>query len=253
MNFASYPSLAGRVVFVTGGASGIGAELVRAFAGSGAKVALVDIQADAGEALAAELADTANRPLFLQADLTDIDALRGAIDTTRRLLGPIAVLVNNAGNDDRHDIDQVTPEYWDRTMNVNLRHQFFAAQAVRPHMKELGYGSIINFSSIAWMSGAAGMVAYTTAKSAVVGLTKTLGREFGPDNIRVNAIAPGAVMTERQLRLWYSPAEADQITDRQAIKRRLLPHDIARATLFLAADDSEMITKQYIVVDGGIR
>ena len=253
MNFASYPSLAGRVVFVTGGASGIGAELVRAFAGSGAKVALVDIQADAGEALAAELADTANRPLFLQADLTDIDALRGAIDTTRRLLGPIAVLVNNAGNDDRHDIDQVTPEYWDRTMNVNLRHQFFAAQAVRPHMKELGYGSIINFSSIAWMSGAAGMVAYTTAKSAVVGLTKTLGREFGPDNIRVNAIAPGAVMTERQLRLWYSPAEADQITDRQAIKRRLLPDDIARATLFLAADDSEMITKQYIVVDGGIR
>ena len=253
MNFASYPSLAGRVVFVTGGASGIGAELVRAFAGSGAKVALVDIQADAGEALAGALAGAASPPLFLQADLTDIDALRGAIDATRRLLGPIAVLVNNAGNDDRHDIDQVTPEYWDRTMNVNLRHQFFAAQAVRPHMKELGYGSIINFSSIAWMSGAAGMVAYTTAKSAVVGLTKTLGREFGPDNIRVNAIAPGAVMTERQLRLWYSPAEADQIADRQAIKRRLLPDDIARATLFLAADDSEMITKQYIVVDGGIR
>ena len=138
-------------------------------------------------------------------------------------------------------------------MNVNLRHQFFAAQAVRPQMKELGYGSIVNFSSIAWMSGAAGMVAYTTAKSAVVGLTKTLGREFGPDNIRVNAIAPGAVMTERQLRLWYSPEEANQIADRQAIKRRLLPDDIARATLFLAADDSEMITKQYLVVDGGIR
>jgi NAD(P)-dependent dehydrogenase (short-subunit alcohol dehydrogenase family) len=253
MNFANYPSLAGRVVFVTGGASGIGADVVRAFAGSGAKVALVDVQTDAGEALAAELGGAAYPPLFLAADLTDIDALRGAIDTTRRVLGPVAVLINNAGNDDRHEIDQVTPEYWDRTMNVNLRHQFFAAQAVRPHMKELGYGSIINFSSIAWMSGAAGMVAYTTAKSAVVGLTKTLGREFGPDNIRVNAIAPGAVMTERQLRLWYSPEEANQIADRQAIKRRLLPDDIARATLFLAADDSEMITKQYLVVDGGIR
>jgi D-xylose 1-dehydrogenase len=253
MNFATYPSLAGRVVFVTGGASGIGAELVRAFAGSGAKVALVDVQTEAGEALAAELGGAAYPPLFLAVDLTDIDALRGAIDTTRRVLGPVAVLINNAGNDDRHAIEQVTPEYWDRTMNVNLRHQFFAAQAVRPHMKELGYGSIINFSSIAWMSGAAGMVAYTTAKSAVVGLTKTLGREFGADNIRVNAIAPGAVMTERQLRLWYSPEEADQIADRQAIKRRLLPDDIARATLFLAADDSEMITKQYLVVDGGIR
>jgi NAD(P)-dependent dehydrogenase (short-subunit alcohol dehydrogenase family) len=253
MNFANYPSLTGRVVFVTGGASGIGADVVRAFAGNGAKVAFVDIQVDAGEALVAELGDAAKPPLFLPVDLADIDALRGAIDTTRRMLGPVAVLVNNAGNDDRHDVDTMTPEYWDRAMNVNLRHQFFAAQAVRPHMKELGYGSIINFSSIAWMSGAARMVAYTTAKSAVVGLTKTLGREFGADNIRVNAIAPGAVVTERQLRLWYSPEEADQMASRQAIKRRLLPMDIARTALFLAADDSEMITKQYLVVDGGMR
>jgi NAD(P)-dependent dehydrogenase (short-subunit alcohol dehydrogenase family) len=149
MNFANYPSLAGRVVFVTGGASGIGADLVRAFAGNGAKVAFVDIQVDAGEALAAELDNVLNPPLFLQADLTDIDALRGAIGATRGSLGPVAVLINNAGNDDRHEVDQVTPDYWDRAMNVNLRHQFFAAQAVRPHMKELGYGSIVNFSSIA--------------------------------------------------------------------------------------------------------
>ena len=253
MNFANYPSLAGRVVFVTGGASGIGADLVRAFAGNGAKVAFIDIQVDAGEALVAELGNALNPPLFLQADLTDIDALRGAIGATRGSLGPVAVLINNAGNDDRHEVDQVTPDYWDRAMNVNLRHQFFAAQAVRPHMKELGYGSIVNFSSIAWMAGAPGMVAYTTAKSAVVGLTKSLGREFGADNIRVNAIAPGAVVTERQLRLWYSPEEADQMAGRQAIKRRLLPADIARAALFLAADDSQMITKQYLVVDGGMR
>jgi NAD(P)-dependent dehydrogenase (short-subunit alcohol dehydrogenase family) len=253
MNFANYPSLAGRVVFVTGGASGIGADLVRAFVGNGAKVAFVDIQVDAGEALAAELGNALNPPLFLAADLADIDALRGVIDATRGSLGPVAVLINNAGNDDRHEVDQVTPDYWDRAMNVNLRHQFFAAQAVRPHMKELGYGSIVNFSSIAWMAGAPGMVAYTTAKSAVVGLTKSLGREFGADNIRVNAIAPGAVVTERQLRLWYSPEEADQMAGRQAIKRRLLPTDIARAALFLAADDSQMITKQYLVVDGGMR
>jgi NAD(P)-dependent dehydrogenase (short-subunit alcohol dehydrogenase family) len=253
MNFANYPSLEGRVVFVTGGASGIGADVVRAFVGNGAKVAFVDILAEAGAALAAEFDHTQNVPLFLKADLTDIDALRGAVDETKRRLGPIAVLINNAGNDERHDIDAITPDYWDGVMNVNLRHQFFAAQAVRPHMQELGYGSIVNFSSIAWMAGAPGMVAYTTAKSAVVGLTKSLGREFGADNIRVNAIAPGAVVTERQLRLWYSPEEADQMAGRQAIKRRLLPTDIARAALFLAADDSDMITKQYLVVDGGMR
>ena len=253
MTFASYPSLTGRVVFVTGGASGIGAEIVRAFAHNGAKVAFVDIQADAGAALAAEFQDALHRPLFLPADLTDIDALRASIDETRHALGPVAVLINNAANDERHDLDDVTPDYWDGMMNVNLRHQFFAAQAVRPHMKELGYGSIVNFSSIAWMVGAAGMVAYTTAKSAVVGLTKSLGREFGPDNIRVNAIAPGAVVTDKQLRLWYTPEQADEMAGRQAIKRRLLPRDIARTALFLAADDSEMITKQYLVVDGGLR
>lgn len=253
MTFANYPSLTDRVVFVTGGASGIGAEIVRAFARNGAKVAFVDIQAEAGAALADELHEVPHRPLFLPTDLVDIDALRASIDQTRHALGPVAVLINNAANDERHVLDDVTPDYWDRMMNVNLRHQFFAAQAVRPHMKELGYGSIVNFSSIAWMVGAAGMVAYTTAKSAIVGLTKSLGREFGPDNIRVNAIAPGAVVTDKQLRLWYTSEQADEMVGRQAIKRRLLPRDIARTALFLAADDSEMITKQYLVVDGGLR
>src|SRR5215468_4355449 len=177
MTFASYPTLAGRVVFVTGGASGIGAEMVRAFTANGAKVAFVDIQADAGEALAAELREARHRPRFLPVDLVDIDALQASIDETRHALGPIAVLVNNAASDERHELDTVTPDYWDKMMNVNLRHQFFAAQAVRPHMKELGYGAIVNFSSIAWMAGAAGMVAYTTAKSAIIGLTRSLARE----------------------------------------------------------------------------
>ena len=253
MTFATYPSLQGRVVFVTGGASGVGADMVRAFAANGARVAFIDIQVDAGEALAAELKDAPHRPFFLPADLTDIDALRASIEETRRALGPIAVLVNNAANDERHALDDVTPDYWDRMMNVNLRHQFFAAQAVRPHMQELGRGAIVNFSSIAWMAGAADMVAYTTPKSAVIGLTRTLAREFGPDNIRVNAIAPGAVVTDRQLRLWYTPEQADEMVDRQAIKRRLLPVDIARTALFLAADDSKMITKQCLIVDGGLR
>ncbi|MDW6022582.1 SDR family oxidoreductase [Mesorhizobium sp. BAC0120] len=253
MTFANYPSLAGRVVFVTGGASGIGAEMVRAFAANGAKVAFVDIQADAGKALVAELRDTQHRPRFLPVDLIDIGALQASIEETRHTLGPIAVLINNAASDERHELDHVTPDYWDKMMNVNLRHQFFAAQAVRPHMKELGRGSIVNFSSIAWMAGAAGMVAYTTAKSAILGLTKSLGREFGPDNIRVNAIAPGAVVTDKQLRLWYTPEQADEMAGRQAIRRRLLPVDIARVALFLAADDSEMITKQCLIVDGGLR
>jgi NAD(P)-dependent dehydrogenase (short-subunit alcohol dehydrogenase family) len=253
MAFANYPSLEGRVVFVTGGASGIGADMVRAFAYNGARVAFVDIQRDIGGALVGELGDAPHTPLFLPVDLIDIGALRASIEEARRALGPIAVLINNAANDDRHDLDEVTPEYWDRAMNVNLRHQFFAAQAVRPQMKELGYGSIINFSSIAWMSGAPHMVVYATAKSAVIGLTTTLGREFGQDNIRVNAIAPGAVVTDKQLRLWYTHEEVDQLAGRQAIKRRLLPRDVARAALFLAADDSDMITKQYLIVDGGLR
>jgi NAD(P)-dependent dehydrogenase (short-subunit alcohol dehydrogenase family) len=253
MNFAAYPSLEGRVVFVTGGATGIGSAIVRAFASNGSKVAFVDIQADAAEALVAELGEAGHAPLFLACDLLDIAALRGAIEETRRRLGPVAVLVNNAANDDRRELDEVTPEYWDQSMNVNLRHQFFAAQAVRPQMRELGFGSIINFSSIAWMSGAVRLVAYATAKSAVLGLTRNLGREFGPDNIRVNAVAPGAVVTERQLRLWHTPEDVDRTAERQAIRRRLLPEDIARTVLFLAADDSDMITKQCLVVDGGLR
>lgn len=254
MSFARYPSLEGRVVFVTGGASGIGADIVRAFAGTGARVAFVDIQVDAGRRLAEELAASDHAPLFLPCDITDVAALRQAIRDAADRLGPVGVLVNNAGNDDRHHVEDVTPDYWDRVQDINLRPHFFAAQAVHPYMRQLGGGSIINLSSIAWRGGAETMVAYASAKAAIVGLTRSLARAFGRDNIRVNAIEPGAVITERQRRLWYPRQEdVDAMVDRQCIKRVLLGDEIARTALFLAADDSRMITKQSITVDAGIR
>ncbi|TPN50803.1 SDR family oxidoreductase [Mesorhizobium sp. B1-1-7] len=255
LSFAIYPSLADRVVLITGGASGIGADTVRAFAANGARVAFLDLQQEAGEELARELAATApHAPLFLRCDVTDIPALQAAIDTVRDRLGSVAVLVNNAADDNRHPVADVTQEYWDHAQDVNLRHHFFAAQAVHPHMKELGFGSIVNFSSIAWRFGAAEMAPYATAKAAVVGLTFALARAFGPDNIRVNAIEPGAVITDRQRQLWFkTQASVDQVVQRQMIRRVLLGAEVARAVLFLAADDSRMITKQSITVDAGLR
>ena len=255
MTFAHYPSLAGRVVFVTGGATGIGADIVSAFAAQKAKVAFCDLQRDAGEALAREIGARGDpEPLVLQADVTDITALQVAITTAREKLGPIGVLVNNAANDQRHKVDDVSVEFWDHTQNVNLRHHFFAAQAVRADMKALGGGSIINMSSTAWRFGAAEMAAYATAKAGVLGLTRALARAFGPDNIRVNAIEPGAVMTERQRQLWYkTEASVEAMVERQLLHRVLGGEEIARMILFLAADDSRMITKQSFTVDAGIR
>jgi NAD(P)-dependent dehydrogenase (short-subunit alcohol dehydrogenase family) len=249
---AIYPSLSGKVVLITGGASGIGASLVEAFARNHARVAFVDIDAASGAALAARLAGATHPPLFLACDLLDVEALRRTVATIRERIGLIGVLVNNAANDERHDVDAVTPDYWDRALAVNLRHQFFAAQAVHEQMRALGGGSIINFSSIAWMVGVRNLIAYTTAKAAIVGMTRSLAVEFGADQIRVNAVAPGAVMTERQLRLWHTEATAAQLVAKQAIHLRLSEADVAAAVLFLAADDSRMITKQCLTVDAGL-
>jgi NAD(P)-dependent dehydrogenase (short-subunit alcohol dehydrogenase family) len=241
-------------VFVTGGASGIGADVVRAFAENGCKVAFCDIQDEVGNALVEELgAANVHRPLYIRCDVTDPDALQEVIRRVGEELGPIGVLVNNAANDQRHKIDEVTSEYWDQNLGINLKPQFFAAQAVRPQMRQLGGGAIINFSSIAWRGGADNMAAYATAKAAIQGLTRALARGFGDDNIRVNAIEPGAVMTERQLKLWYPSAESVQnVVNRQVIKRVLKGEDIARTVLFLASDDAGMITKQSFIVDAGL-
>jgi NAD(P)-dependent dehydrogenase (short-subunit alcohol dehydrogenase family) len=233
---------------VTGGASGIGADVVRAFVANGSMVGFVDVQNDLGCELAKATGAT-----FIHCDITDIDALLAAIEDVRRRLGSIGVLVNNAANDERHEIDKVDVPYWDQAFDINLRPQFFAAQAVRAQMRGLGGGAIVNFSSISWRRGADGMIAYATAKSAVIGLTNALARGFGVDNIRVNAIEPGAVMTERQRQLWYKTDESIKaIVDRQAIRRVLLGDEVARLTLFLAADDSAMITKQSIILDAGL-
>ncbi|MEK0085915.1 SDR family NAD(P)-dependent oxidoreductase [Benzoatithermus flavus] len=250
--WAIYPSLKGRSVFVTGGGSGIGAQIVRRFCEQGSKVAFVDIDRSASEALVHAVAgEGMTAPLFIPCDLRDIERLRAAIREAADANGPITVLVNNAARDDRHAAETVTPEYWDERFAVNLRHQFFAAQAVHAMMKQAGGGSIINMGSTSWMIGQGGMAAYTAAKSAVLGLTRSLARDWGPDNIRVTSIAPGWIMTERQQQLWLTPEGEKELMARQCLKRKLYPDDIARVVLFLAADDSSAMTNQSYIVDGG--
>jgi len=252
IRFASYPSLEGRVVFVTGGGSGIGASIVEHLCAQRARVAFVDIERAASETLVATIAAREHpAPLFLPCDLRDIAALRAAIAEATARLGPIRVLVNNAAHDERHAIDKVTPEYWDDRFAVNLRHQFFAAQAVAPGMAAAGGGSIINFGSTSWMAAQGGMPAYLSAKAAVTGLTRALARDFGPMGIRVNAMVPGWIMTERQIRLWLTPEGEQELMRRQCLKRKLVPEDVARVVLFFAADDSGACTSQSYIVDGG--
>jgi NAD(P)-dependent dehydrogenase (short-subunit alcohol dehydrogenase family) len=253
LSAASYPSLSGRVVFVTGGGSGIGAAMVEAFATQGALVAFVDILEEESKKLADRLGASGRNAHFIACDVTDLSALAAAMAETKARMGAIGVLINNAGNDWRHAVDEVTEDFWDRTLALNLKHQFFAAQEARKQMRELGGGAIVNFSSIVWMAGASRLTVYATAKAAVVGLTNSLAREFGPDNIRVNAIAPGAVITERQRKLWISEADLKTILARQCLSRVLTAEDVADLALFLAADDSRMITKQCMVIDGGLR
>ena len=250
--YARYPSLQDKAVLITGGASGIGASMVEHFARQGSRVAFLDTDEESAKSLLGNLGGQATyTPAFLRCDLTDIAALRQAIQKVEAQLGAIRVLVNNAARDDRHQTPEVTPEYWDERMAVNLRHQFFATQAVAPGMKSSGGGSIINMSSISWMIPSTGLPAYITAKAGIVGLTRTLSREFGSDNIRVNCVLPGAIMTERQRRLWMTPQYLAEIMRAQALKRELLPGDVARLVLFLASDDSAAITGQNFIIDGG--
>jgi NAD(P)-dependent dehydrogenase (short-subunit alcohol dehydrogenase family) len=248
MNFARYESLKGRTVIITGGASGIGAAFVRAFAENGARVAFLDLQEDTGRALAAELGQ-----MFVPCDLTDIAALRGALETIRAALGPAAVLVNNAANDQRYDFAEITPDQFDRTIAINFRHVFFASQAIVPQMRELGHGSIVNMSSVSWMRGIPYLEAYASAKAAIVGFTNTLARAVGKDRIRVNAIAPGMVLTERQRRLWFQDESQIEVgRAAQCLPDLIAPEDIANLALFLASDDSRLITKQCISINAGV-
>ena len=252
VRYASYPSLQDRVVFVTGGGSGIGAAVVEHLCAQRARVAFVDIQREASEALVARVAARGLPvPIFIACDLRDIAALRAAVVQAEERLGAVRVLVNNAAHDERHAIEAVTPEYWDDRFAVNLRHQFFAAQAVVPAMAAAGGGSIINFGSTSWLVGQGGMPAYLSAKAAVAGLTRALARDLGPRGIRVNSIVPGWIMTERQITLWLTPEGEEELMRRQCLKRKLVPEDIARVVLFLAADDSDACTNQSYVVDGG--
>lgn len=248
---AIYPDLDGKVVIVTGGAGGIGASIAQAFARQNARVGMIDIDAKAGEALSQSMRDSGRKVHFTACDLRDIAALRLAIADIREALGPVGVLINNAAHDERHATEDVTPEYWDDRMAVNLRHQFFAAQAVLPDMKAQGQGAIISFGSVSWMVGQGGMAAYTAAKSAVLGLTRSLARDFGSFGIRVNAIAPGWIMTERQIALWLTPQGEAELLARQCLKRKLMPDDIAKFTVFLASDEAGACTNQHYVVDGG--
>jgi NAD(P)-dependent dehydrogenase (short-subunit alcohol dehydrogenase family) len=249
---ATYPSLQDRSIFITGGGSGIGASLVEHFCWQGAKVCFVDIADAAAQSLVARLEGKGHAvPHYLKCDLRDIEALRQAVSEACERNGPVAVLINNAGNDDRHRTEDVSVAYWDDRMQVNLRHQFFAAQAIRPHMRDAGGGSIVNLGSITWLVGDPDCPAYVTAKAAVGGLTRALARELGPEKIRVNCVLPGWVMTDRQVKLWLNEAGERQIDERQCLKDRLYPPDIARMVLFLAADDSRMCTSQNYIVDGG--
>ena len=249
---ASYPSLRDRVIIVTGGASGIGETIVAAFAMQHSQVAFLDIQ-DAAANLLIQKIESAGftPPAYFHCDLTDIAAIKASVEDILQRFNTVDVLVNNAGNDSRHSIEEVTPEYWDQAMAVNLRHQFFMAQAVIPSMRQANRGSIINMSSISWAIPSIGLPVYVTAKAAVVGLTRTLAHEVGIHNIRVNCVMPGAIQTERQERLWFTEAYKAEILAKQALKRTIQSDEVASLVLFLAAEDSSGVTSQSFIIDGG--
>ncbi|MFB0872524.1 MULTISPECIES: SDR family NAD(P)-dependent oxidoreductase [unclassified Sphingobium] len=252
MNRAIYPSLKDKRVFISGGGSGIGEGLVEAFARQGARVAFCDIAVAESEALIARLADAPVAPLFHAVDLRDIDAVQAMIGSVEQQLGGIDIVINNAANDDRHTIEEVTPAYWDERMAVNLRHLFFVAQAAVPTMKRAGGGVILNFGSISWHLALPELVLYQTAKAAIEGLTRSMARDLGRDNIRVNTIIPGNVKTLRQEK-WYTPEGEAEIVAAQCLDGRILPVDVAALAMFLASDDARYCTGHDYFIDAGWR
>jgi D-xylose 1-dehydrogenase len=250
--YAQYPSLRDRVAVVTGGASGIGEAIVEALAIQGARVVFLDIQDEAAEQLIRRLEAAGYAvPTYFHCDLTDVGGLQAVMLAIVEQFGTVDVLVNNAGNDTRHSIAEVTSASWDLSIAINLKAQFFTTQSVIPAMQKAARGSIINMSSIGWVIPSTKVPVYVTAKAGIVGMTRTLAHELGADNIRVNCVMPGAILTERQARLWLTEAYKAEVLSRQAIKRMILPEEVARLVLFLAADDSAAITNQSYVIDGG--
>ena len=249
---AKYPSLKGKRVFVTGGGTGIGEAIVTAFVEQGAVVAFVDIAKQASEALCARLAQAGHAaPVFRYCDITDIPALQRTVAELAGQLGDFDILVNNAANDQRHDIQDVSLDYWNERIAINQRPMFFTIQAVLEGMKKKGGGSIINFSSMSWHAKGAGYPVYATTKAAVIGLTRSLARDLGPFGVRVNTVTPGWVMTQRQIELWVDAAAEEEIKKAQCLPGKLMPEDVAQMVLFLGADDSKMCTAQDFVVDAG--
>ncbi|KRA99825.1 3-oxoacyl-ACP reductase [Devosia sp. Root685] len=252
MAFAVYPSLAGRTVIVTGGASGIGAAIVENLARSGSTVAFIDVAVSEGQTLVESVVGKGYpRPVFINCDLLDLDATKAAIERVAVELGPIKGLVNNAANDLRRPMEETGPAEFEWAINVNLRHVYFCTKAVLPYLEASGGGSVVNMSSLAWVKGTLDLQAYSAAKAGIIGLTSSLAHKVGQHNIRVNVITPGAVMTEKQKRLWFDRRSQETVLNAQCIRETVVPDDIARMVLFLLADDSQHITKQNFAVDGG--
>jgi NAD(P)-dependent dehydrogenase (short-subunit alcohol dehydrogenase family) len=250
MTNAVYPSLAGRTVVVTGGGSGIGEVIVAEFVRQKSRVFFLDVAVAQSQALAAKVGGGAK---FIACDVTDTAALRKALADVEAAAGPVSVLVNNAANDDRHDFEKVTPEYWQQRIDVNLKHLFFAAQAVTAGMRKAGGGSIINLGSVSWHTSIPSLSIYETAKAGIEGMTRALARDLGESNIRVNCVVPGAIRTPRQIKLWHTPEEETKILAQQCLKQRVDPIHVAAMVLFLASDDARMCTSNNYWVDAGYR